>query len=513
METKATVRNDLGNFVPNTTVTENNLENFPFNSTAIEKLGNSTLYPMYYDDSYNYYDYGSNMVDVFSITQYVLMPVCLLGILGNSGTLWVMSVPPFTHMPHCVLCRALAVVDLLKLTEQLIQGVLYSGWGLLLPGLSRATCKMHMFLILTLTQLDAWCITSLAIERLLAVCIPLKMKGLITKGRLRVLACLVVFFLLWNAELLFRFDLVWIEDFEFWTCMPVTNFGIRGFSGTKEGISEMLTTLIPICIMVPCNMAILLRLYQQHRKRQQLGANNTTNDKELTRMTIMICSITFAFIALMTPVSIYISIWGYGDVSVQNDIWFSVFYSLEILNTSLNFYAYIMTGKQFREKVFQLLGCCTSDSAGALPGNVGIRLGDVRNPGEQRSDEQRPKEHPDSDILDGNVGMKRQGNVPKPDEQRPKGDPGSDLLAGNVGMKRQGNVRKPDGQKPKGHLGSGLLAGNVGMKRQGNVPKPDKQRPKGDPGSEPQDDCGSEPICQSTDTTHSTGRKPVAPHD
>ncbi len=495
---------------------------------------------MYYDDSYNYHDYESDMVDVFGITQYVLMLVCFLGILGNGGTLWVMSVPPFTNMPHCVLCRALAVVDLLKLTQHLTVAVLYSGWGLVLPIASRAACKVYAFLILTLTHLDAWCITSLAVERLLAVYVPLKMKSLISKRRVRILvSSLVVFFLLWNAELLYRYDLVWLEDLEFWNCLPVTDFGLRGFSGVKKAISEMFATLIPICIMVPCNIAILLRLYQQHRKRQQLGANNA-NEEELMRITIMICSITFAFIALMTPYSIYISMWGSGNESVQN-AWFSVFYGLDTLNTSLNFYAYIMTGKQFREKAFQLLGCRRSDSAGPLAVNVGMRLGDVRKP-----DEQRPKRHPDSGPKgypdsglkgypdSGPKGYPDSGPKGYPDsglkgypDSGPKGYPDSGLKgypdSGPKGYPYSGLKGYPDSglKGPKGHPDSGpneqpdseLLAGNVRMKRQGNVRKPDEQlqRPKGHSGS--QDDCRSGHLGQSAETTQSAVQRPVAPHD
>ncbi len=367
--------NNFQNIVPNATIIENTLENNSSNSTMTDSLENSTLYPMYYDDLYDYNDYEDDSIDVFGVTQYVLMPMCILGILGNAGTLRVMSVPPFTNMPHCVLCRALAAVDLFKLTEHFVFAIMYSGWGLVLPMTSRVACKIDVFLIMILTHLDAWCITSLAGERVIAVYAPLKMKSLTTKGRVRVLVSgLVVFFMLWNAEILYRYNLVWVEDLEFWDCIPRADFGLIGFSGTKERISELLATLIPICIMVPCNAAILVRLYKQHKKRQQLATNNAS-DKEMMRMTIMICSITFAFIALLAPFSIYILIWGHGNES-KNDAWFAVFYGLDTLNTSLNFYAYFMAGKVFREKVFQLLGCCRTDSAG--DGNMGKKQKNVR---------------------------------------------------------------------------------------------------------------------------------------
>ncbi len=340
----------------------------------IDLLENSSFDSMYYSP-YDYYEDG--YIDVFSITQYVLLPVCLLGIVGNGGTLWVMSVPPFTTMPHCVICRALAVVDLLKLTEHLVVAAVYSGWGIVPPMTNRVLCKLYVFFIMTFTHLDAWCIVSLALERLLAVFVPLKMKSLITKGRVRILVSgLVVFFLLWNAELLYRYDLVWFEDFEYWDCAPITDFGLRGFRVTKEGISELLATLIPICIMVPCNAAILLRLYKQHKRRQQLA---TTNENELIRMTIMICSITFAFVAFVTPISIY-NILGYGnDSDGEFGAWVSVLYGLDTLNTSLNFYAYFMSGRLFREKVLQLCGCHkTQPGEGA---NVGMTHQSQSEPG------------------------------------------------------------------------------------------------------------------------------------
>ncbi len=380
MEISRVIENNLQNIVPNTTMIENNEENLLPNVTDTTMFENSSFYSMYYDP-YDYYD--DDYIDVFGITQYVLMPVWLLGIVGNGGTLWVMSVPPFTNMPHCVLCRALAVVDLLKLIGHFVIAVVYSGWSIALPITSRALCKLYVFLIMMFTHLDAWCIVSLALERLLAVSVPLKMKSFITKGRVRVIVSgLIAFFLLFNAEILYRYDLVWFEDFQFWDCAPMTDFGLRGFRATKEGIGELLATLIPICIMVPCNVAILLKLYQQHKRRQQLGSTNA-NEKELIRMTIMICSITFAFIALVMPISIH-NILGYAKKNSDGGYgaWVSISFGLD----TLNFYAYFMSGKLFREKVLQLLGCCKTPPEGA--GNIGKRQANVRH-----HDEFRPQGH------------------------------------------------------------------------------------------------------------------------
>ncbi len=73
--------------------------------------------------------------------------------------------------------------------------------------------------------------------------------------------------------------------------------------------------------------------------------------------------------------SAFYLIWGHGNGS-QNDAWFAVFYGLDTLNTSLNFYAYFLTGKIFREKVFQLLSCCRRNSAEG--GNMAKKEKNVR---------------------------------------------------------------------------------------------------------------------------------------
>ncbi len=126
----------------------------------------------------------------------------------------------------------------------------------------------------------------------------------------------------------------------------------------KDVISFLLVNVIPLCIMIPSNIAILVKLYRRYTKRRELGASNL-NENERVKMTVMLSSVTVVYIVLQSPLTIYTLLYGMKLGKIM-----FVFRSLEILNGSLNFYLYFMSAKLFREKVFEMLGCCQGEERG-----------------------------------------------------------------------------------------------------------------------------------------------------
>ncbi len=405
-------------------------------------------------------DYG---LEIFNYILKVSIVVCVLGILGNGIILKIMVAPPFNNMAHCIFCIVLAIVDFLKLSYNLAYAIAFVFFGVDLTTVSRPTCKLDHGLSVLLSQLDAYLLVCLTVDRVICVFKPLTVSTIITKPRVwAVSISLIIFFLLWNVEVMVRRDLFWDAETEFWYCMEVNDYGLPIFGKTKDKITEFTIGIIPICIMTPCNIAILVKLFKRQRNifptfsgqsipaaaqqqsidpasgkrgipiatdpqstpgRQQQNvdaihgqqtidpgplqqnivpapqeqnivpapkhqkshhapiqlsvepappeqnipsvshrnrihpaqgatSNATGPGNDMVKMTVMIISVTIAYILLVSPLSIYILING-----MQIGIWMLVFLSLENLSIALNFYLYFMTGSLFRGKVFQWLGC------------------------------------------------------------------------------------------------------------------------------------------------------------
>ncbi len=70
----------------------------------------------------------------------------------------------------------------------------------------------------------------------------------------------------------------------------------------------------------------------------------------------MILSVTFAFIVLLLPVSIYGIINGHEF----NDPTMAILYSIATINPAANFYLYFFSGRLFRNAFFESLPCLSS---------------------------------------------------------------------------------------------------------------------------------------------------------
>ncbi len=176
-----------------------------------------------------------------------------------------MSVKPFVTMARSIICVALAIVDFLILVHQLIWSMIHLKYEKNLGDFTGETCKFLISLNFFLIHLDAWFICCLTAERLIAIYKPLIVQQIVTRKRVKIILCILLFFfLIWDGEMGFRYDLIEINEWPFETCRSSEFYGLskKGFE-VKDYISQILSTLIPICILVPINIAILVLLYKR----------------------------------------------------------------------------------------------------------------------------------------------------------------------------------------------------------------------------------------------------------
>ena len=150
---------------------------------------------------------GNEFIDQF--VAYTSVIICIFGGVGNLLSLILMLRPPFNNMPHCILCASLAFVDLAFMVHKLGISLIVIILGKHLPIINGTLCKFGIFFSYLCLHLDAWIIIGLSLERVIAIFKPLEAKQMITKFKIKLfLVIIFVFFILFNLESSFRYDLV-----------------------------------------------------------------------------------------------------------------------------------------------------------------------------------------------------------------------------------------------------------------------------------------------------------------
>ena len=61
---------------------------------------------------------------------------------------------------------------------------------------------------------------------------------------------------------------------------------------------------IPLCVVIPTNLAIVLKIITHKKKRLPFGAGSSID--ETTKVTFMTLSVTISYTILLLPMSIYL---------------------------------------------------------------------------------------------------------------------------------------------------------------------------------------------------------------
>ena len=133
-------------------------------------------------------------------------------------------------------------------------------------------------------------------------------------------------------------------------CLPSNAFIKGKLLEIKSTISFLLMAVIPLCVVIPTNITIILKVVLQRKQRLQLGAGSSRD--ETTKVTLMTLSVTISYIILLLPMSIYIFI---SNADQSNYHIIIALANLPYLNMSINFYLYFLSGKRFREETIKLL--------------------------------------------------------------------------------------------------------------------------------------------------------------
>ncbi len=109
---------------------------------------------------------------------------------------------------------------------------------------------------------------------------------------------------------------------------------------------NMLRGPVTLCILIPCNITILVKLFYDIRSLSNVAPAYQIAKKRNIKITILILSATLSHIVLVAPFSIFFICCQQSFVKFRN-----FFGICTILNSSLNFFLYSLSSKDVRRLV------------------------------------------------------------------------------------------------------------------------------------------------------------------
>ncbi|XP_067650386.1 probable G-protein coupled receptor 139 [Haliotis asinina] len=291
------------------------------------------------------YDHLVRVSDI--IKQFYIWVVFVAGFPGN-----IISVIVVTRMCQQRLTTSLfyvgllAVVDniaiVLKLVENQSQNRRLA--------MDDRSCRGLFFLGLVFSTYANWILTTLAIERFLAVRYPFKMavkwtvrKGLVIISCVFVLLCLIHLHLLWT-----------VIQYEGYTCTL-----------TLEGpsfkawfyVGSFVYAVLPASCLFICNILIVVYVRKSANNLRTLSENHSTTvatrrlDTQITTMLLIVAAV---FVLLSFPRCIFLVVYEYWNPT-SCSLGEARKYFLDVLTTNIadsnhavNFYLYFLAGRRFR---------------------------------------------------------------------------------------------------------------------------------------------------------------------
>ncbi|ELU06001.1 hypothetical protein CAPTEDRAFT_208612 [Capitella teleta] len=279
----------------------------------------------YYDENYSYalnetdfpVEDGYNKI-ARGLMVYVPPFLIVLGCFGNAMSFIVLQSPLFRLTPCGYLLSALAVVD---------SGVLLTGllrlWIIAMTGVdfrtsSDASCKALVFLTYAFPQISSWTLVLVTADRTVSVASPIRSKEICTFFRMvcawlivvaiATLAC--VYPTVEHTVLTMEFP----GGFTHRRCGVIEDDDrLSTFLSVYSWIDLLFVALIPMLIILSCNIYIVVMLQEADQRRQNLsmrGRNRQSSVSQSTRnmrsINIMLVFIGIAFLVTTTPRSIYL---------------------------------------------------------------------------------------------------------------------------------------------------------------------------------------------------------------
>ena len=294
------------------------------------------------------------------IYAYMTPVIIVIGLVGNIISLKVFTSKVMQRLPSSLYLVALSASDILVLLTYVFIDWLNHGM-LRWPGKRRlplmnvnGACQAFLYASYTFRFISAWLIVIFAVERFVAVCMPLHRKRFVTNGcakKLIVAVVLCASLLCLYKPILSEVDETQKEN----ACTRNRAFNKENF--ILDAVYGVMITAVPSFVILALNVPILRRL--MNWESGQRGAKIMHREKRIRlEFTVILLAISSCFICLNLP---YFIIWCQqfhqslnpknptvaDRISGQLYITRTIFY----VNYCANFFLYILTGAYYRREI------------------------------------------------------------------------------------------------------------------------------------------------------------------
>ncbi|XP_064652611.1 mu-type opioid receptor-like [Lineus longissimus] len=302
------------------------------------------------------------------VTKYSWIVIVPIGLFGNVMAIIVTLQKDNRRISTCNYMTALALADSNTLLV-LAWGMVLMSWRTDPP--TEFAMQMNWYQGYASAVLSGFCLAEMTIDRLIVVRFPMAAPRLCTTRRACV-TILVTFAVVFGLNLYIFFSYVYEFNEE-------TGEGLLKMSVPHAPELETLGntaqlaigTILPFCIIVTCNIWIIVVLRNASKSREIMGVSKDgqkAREKETTHLTRMLILVSIAYVVTSIPFRLWEVSMSIHEVNKQYDMneeyWKLRFYCQHFiilqfweLNYAINFYLYcIGGGKKYRDDIRNRLG-------------------------------------------------------------------------------------------------------------------------------------------------------------
>ena len=293
--------------------------------------------------------------EIIMVLNLYITPILLfVGTAGNILSFVIFSRPALKQSATALYFRCLAVADTLALNNGLWPSWMHDAFGIDIYPVTDVSCRIQTYLRYTLPDCAVWVLVIMAIERMVGVQWPHRVHDIFTRRRIRFSVFIMVI-----VVALINIPALWIAtkndgSVSLHTC-TVANDELA--YQIWPWVDLTIYSLLPFTIMTGCSIVIIKTVYRRRRRLSRQCSVNGNTGSNVKTMTTILLTVTFVFLFLTIPFTIYAITRDelYGEVNVDYHLFYAFARILRYVNNSVNFVLYCLSGKPFRVELMHLL--------------------------------------------------------------------------------------------------------------------------------------------------------------
>ncbi|KAL8601452.1 hypothetical protein ACOMHN_042456 [Nucella lapillus] len=308
-------------------------------------------------------DPPSHEIAVTLMWKICLPCILLLGTFGNVATIVVMHRIKDDNSSQRAFLMSLAVSDLSLLYVTVFTKWLRTVFFVDLSLVHSFFCKVMTWMVYALNTLSAWLITSVTVQRALAVRWPHRIKVLCTLRRTWIVIATISL-------------TAFVAHFHFLPGVDISNSNVCDFVGW-EGYFEFylsfwmatdmaISSIIPTVCLLVCDVILSWTLFKASSSIAHSAQSSDTAQvddsrrKAASKTTIMILTVSSTFLILTLPLCMVFILRIFANDITTEAVWSVVqatSMNMWYTNSAVNFLLYCLTGTRFRSEFLSLVRC------------------------------------------------------------------------------------------------------------------------------------------------------------